>query len=179
MADTFLQDRHAGRCLENLRTLVGPIQLGYRIQGMAAHLLLAQGLEVVGVYSQGHPDIVAVGSQGTLRFEIEANTSGIGSHQLTAQDLVSLKPQAPGDRGFLGVAICGPYPRWLIVDQARLAARTSPAPLPVLDALSEQGLSTTWTCLFSRLICKHCEHLQDYSFDLLAEWARTGRGLRF
>jgi len=179
MDDAILEDRRTGRCLEDLLTQVGPIELGFRIQGLAAHLLMAQGLKIVGVYSQGHPDIVAVGDQGTMRFEIEANTSGVGSHQLTAADLGSLKPITPTDQGFFGVAICAHYPRWLIINQARLSARTGPAPLPVLEALSELDLSERWTRLFRQLITRHCEHLYAYSFELLSEWARSGRGLKF
>lgn len=179
MADELFQERVVGRCIEKLHTSCGPIELGYRIQGLAAHLLLAQGLKVVEVNPQGHPDIVAVGHKGVLRFEIEANTMGTGEHQLTEKDFASLKPQVPGDKGFFGVAICGPYPSWLIIDHARLVGRPTPAPLPVLRALSERELSAKWTALFNQLVCRHAEHIQDYSFALLREWALADRGLVF
>ena len=63
----------AGKCLEILKDAVGLSEFGYRIQGLAAHVLLRLGAKVLQINSQGHPDIIAEAERGLIRIEVEAD----------------------------------------------------------------------------------------------------------
>ena len=169
--------RQAGRLLEGLLAKVGPVEIGFRVQGMATHILLALGYQVTEVRSSGHPDIVAKGERGVVRVEIEADTRGIGLHLPEPDDLAALRARSPGDLGYFAIAICSPLPRWIVVDSYRLNGRKAKLPLPLLDALGNREQSEAWSGLFQRLIVEHGNRLGDFSFQRLAGLALEQRCL--
>ncbi len=168
----------AGKCLERLRDAIEPSELGFRIQGLAAHVLLRLGLRVVEVNSIGHPDIVAEAERGFVRVEVEADLHGWRARALTKEDLDAIAPRGSLDRGYFAVAICGPYPRWIVVDSVLLQRRRgTPASPAIFQALCDSEASALWTAEFISLLLSHCEHLVSFSFDFLVRRALEGRPL--
>jgi hypothetical protein len=168
----------AGRCLQTMREAVELSEFGFRIQGLAAHVLLRLGAQVLEVNSQGHPDIVAETERGSIRVEVEADIHGSRPRLLTIEDLDGIAPQKTIDKGYFALALCGPYPQWLLVEHSRLLRRHgTPASPAILKALSDAEASEQWTSEFIKLLLTHCQHLPVYSFDLLARRALEGRPL--
>ena len=168
----------AGKCLETLRGAVGLSEFGYRIQGLAAHVLLRIGARVLEVNSQGHPDIIAETDKGLIRIEVEADIHGSRARALTEEVLDGMEPRSAADKGYFALALCGPYPRWLLVDYSPLRRRHgTPASPAILQALSDAEDSERWTAEFITLLVTHCRHLPAFSFDFLARRALEGRAL--
>jgi hypothetical protein len=163
--------RQAGRVLESLLAQVGPVEMGFRVQGLAAHMLLALGYRISEVNSSGHPDVVAQGTRGVVRVEVEADTRGIGVHLPKPEDLTALSPQTPGDRGYFAIAVCSPLPIWIVVESYKLVDRRFKLALPLLEALSDQVESETWSGLFEELVVQYGSRLGDFSFQWLARQA--------
>ena len=80
----------ATECIEQMRLSVEPPEFGYKIQALAAHVLLRLDCQVQEINQYGHPDIVATRDAEELRFEIEAEVGGPRLRQLTNQDFASL-----------------------------------------------------------------------------------------
>lgn len=169
--------RKAGRLLEQLLAEVGPVEMGFRIQGLAAHVMLALGYRIIKIKSSGHPDVVAEKEQGIVRVEVEANTRGIGLHLPEPTDLIALDSKEPGDEGYFAVAICTPFPKWIVVDSYRLTNRKTKLALPWLEAISNKGHSQDWSQAFIRILEQHSDHLVDFSFEWLAKQALEQRCL--
>jgi hypothetical protein len=169
----------AGKCLETLRGAVKPSEFGFRIQGLAAHILLRLGARVLQINTQGHPDIVAEIERGLMRIEVEADIHGsCAARLLTEEDLDAIAPRRITDRGYFALALCGPYPRWLLIEYSRLRRRRqTPASPAILQALSDVEASERWTAEFIALLLTHCRHLPAYSFDFLARQALEGKSL--
>ena len=49
----------ASDCIENLRLSISPVEFGYKVQALAAHVLLRLDYRVEEINRSGHPDIVA------------------------------------------------------------------------------------------------------------------------
>ena len=169
--------RQVGRILEKLLADVGPIEMGFRVQGLAAHIVLALGYRVTEVKSSGHPDLTAQGELGIVRVEVEADTMGIGIHLPGSDDLAALRARSSYDQGYFAVAICSPLPRWIVVDSYRLEDRKAKLTLPLLDALCNREQSEEWSGLFEQLVLVHAHHVGDFSFEWLAEQALEQRCL--
>lgn len=168
----------AGKCLKALRGAVELSEFGFRIQGLAAHVLSRLGARVLEVNSQGHPDIVAETDRGLMRIEVEADMQGSRARALTEEDLDGIAPRSPTDKGYFALALCGPYPRWLLIDYSRLRRRYgTPASPAILQALSDAEVSKRWTAEFTTLLITHCGHLPAFSFDFLTRRALEGRPL--
>ena len=63
-------------CLMRLRSEASTVEFGYKIQALAAHVLLGLNHRVVEVNHKGHPDIVGVKDGQEFRFEVEAEIIG-------------------------------------------------------------------------------------------------------
>ena len=168
----------AGKCLQTVRDAVELSEFGFRIQGLAAHVLLRLGARVLKINSQGHPDIVADTERGFIRIEVEADIHGSRPRVLTEEDLDGIAPREATDKGYFALALCGPYPRWLLVDHSRLRRRRgTPASPAILQGLSDTEASERWTTEFITLLLTHCPHLRAYSFSFLVRRALEGRPL--
>lgn len=166
---------HASDCIESLRLSVSPSEFGYKVQALAAHVLLRLGYRVEAINRTGHPDIVAIGGTDELLFEIEAEVLGPRPRQLTDEDLASLI-DSPGVEGYFGLAISFPTPRWVLVPASRLIGR-KPSHNVLLEALSDKGFSDAWTTEYVSLLNSECRRIVRASFSYLCDRALEGRSL--
>lgn len=165
----------ASKCIENLRLSVFPAEFGYKLQAVAAHVLLRLNCQVKEVNQFGHPDIVAARGTEELRFEIEAEVSGPRPRQLTDEDFASLIDSS-GAVGYFALAIRFPTPRWIVVPAERLKDR-KPSSNVLLEALSDRNFSDAWTSEYLNLLNDACRRIQRAFFATLCERALAGRGL--
>ena len=100
----------ATECIEQMRLSVEPSEFGYKVQALAAHVLLRLDCQVQEINQYGHPDITATRGMEELRFEIEAEVSGPRPRQLTNEDFASLIDSS-GAVGYFALAISFPSPR--------------------------------------------------------------------
>lgn len=162
-------------CLERLRAKTSSVEFGYRIQALAAHVLLGLDHRVLKVNRRGHPDIVSVKDGQEFRFEIEAEVVGTKKRMLTPPDFEGLT--GTGVAGYFALAVSFPRPYWLLVPSWRLARRDSPAGNALLEALSDEAFSSDWTREYLSLIDRSCREVLDRSFDQLVRRAIAGRAL--
>jgi hypothetical protein len=169
-----LEALEAANCLENLRLSVSPAEFGYKVQALAAHVLLRLNFEVEKVNRLGHPDIVAIRGMDKFHFEIEAEVAAPRLRQLTEEDFSSLT-ELQGGVGYFALAISFPTPRWIVVQADRLKHR-KPSSNVLLEALSDIEFSNAWTSAYVELLRKECRRISRVSFRDLCERATLGRG---
>lgn len=121
-------------CLERLRLRTNAREFGYKIQALAAHVLVGLTHRVLKVNRTGHPDIVSIIDGQEFRFEVEAEVVGSRKRMLTASDFAGLIGE--GSRGYFALSVSFPQPYWVLVPAQRLARRGSPSGNAVLEALS-------------------------------------------
>lgn len=168
----------AGKCLERLRDALGLSEFGFRIQGLAAHVVLRLGARVLQINSQGHPDIVAETERGFVRIEVEADIYAHRARVLSQGDLDGIAPRSTTDKGYFALAMCGPYPSWLLVDYPQLRRRHKTPALPaILRTLADAETSKHWTDEFKRLLVIRCHRLPVFSYDFLVRRALEGKPL--
>ena len=167
--------RQAADCIENLHLSVSPSEFGYRVQALAAHVLLRLNFRIEEINPSGHPDIVATRGMDELYFEIEAEVAGPRPRKLTEEDFDALT-ELPGGVGYFALAISFPTPRWVVVPAERLKNRR-PSSNVLLEALSDADSSTAWTHAYIDLLKRECRRITRTSFRELSERALTGRGL--
>lgn len=171
------KERRAGECFRDLLRRTGPIEFGYRVQGLAAHVLLRLGVEVLDVKASGHPDITAQDTLGILRIEVEADTGSLRERQLTRADFGGLAPQRPGDRGYFALLLTGPRIRWIVTAHQVLAGRHKPLEIATLTSLADRQLSSDWTEAMVLIGEKHFDSMWFYSFNSLRKRAIEGYAL--
>ena len=169
------QSAVAADCLRRLRARTSAGEFGYKIQALAAHVLLGLNHRVTAVNPTGHPDVVTVKGGQEFRFEVEAEVSGVKRTMLTSSDFAGLL--APGVVGFFALAVSFPRPFWVLVPAQKLARRDRKAGHALLKALSDKAFSTDWTHEYVSLIGRSCRDVLDRSFDQLVERAKDGRAL--
>ena len=165
----------ASDCIENLRLSISPVEFGYKVQALAAHVLLRLDYRVEEINRSGHPDIVATRGMEEHRFEVEAEVIGSRPRQLTADDFASLI-KVSGTVGYFALAISFPTPRWILVPAERLVGR-KPSFNVLLEALSDRDLSDAWTYEYINLLNEECSRVRRTSFGTLRTRALAGRGL--
>lgn len=165
----------AVECLRRLRAKTSAGEFGYRIQALAAHVLLALNHRIEAVNHRGHPDLVSFKDAQEFRFEIEAEVSGVKRRMLTSSDFSAL--MRPGVVGFFALAVSFPQPHWILVPARRLARRSRPAGHAVLEALSDKAFSADWTHQYLSIIGRSCREVLDRSFHQLSQRATDGRAL--
>ena len=165
----------AAECLRGLRSRTSVGEFGYKIQALAAHVLLGLNHRVTAVNATGHPDVVTVKGGQEFRFEVEAEVIGVKRTMLTSSDFAGLL--SPGVVGFFALAVSFPRPFWVLVPAQSLARRDRPAGHALLKALSDRAFSTDWTHEYVSLIGRSCRDVLDRSFDQLVQRAKDGRAL--
>lgn len=158
-----------------MRSRTSVQEFGYKIQALAAHVLLGLNHRVRAVNPTGHPDVVSVRGAKEFRFEVEAEVIGVKRTLLTSSDFAGLL--SPGVCGFFALAVSFPRPFWVLVPAQSLARRDRPAGHALLKALSDKELSTAWTDEYVSLIGRSCRDVLDRSFDQLVQRAIDGRAL--
>ena len=165
----------ASDCIENLRLSVSSVEFGYKVQALAAHVLLRLNCRIEEINASGHPDIIATRGMDELRFEIEAEVTGSRPRQLTQDDFSSLF-ELPSAVGYFALAVSFPTPRWIVVPADRLKHR-KPSSNVLLEALSDKDFSDAWTSEYVNLLNEECGRVRRYSFRELCARALAGRGL--
>lgn len=165
----------ATRCVDDLHLIASPAEFGYKVQALAAHVLLRLGFRIEQVNQSGHPDIVATRGMGKLHFEVEAEVAGPRLRQLTDGDYSALTGLS-GGVGYFALAISSPTPRWVVVPAERLKGRR-PSSNVLLEALSDADFSHAWTHAYVDLLKQECRRISRSSFRQLRERALSGRGL--
>ena len=166
----------ASECIERIRSGISPAKFGYKIQALAAHVLLRLSYRVDEVNHSGHPDIVATKDGREFRFEVEAEVTGPQPRRLTEADLDSLT-KAPDVVGYYALAISFPTPYWVLVSASRLVNRNFPSSNMLLEALSDKAYSAEWTYEYVRLLHSACRQIKLASFSDLSQMALAGHGL--
>ena len=165
----------ATECIEQMRLSIEPSEFGYKVQALAAHVLLRLDCKVQEINQYGHPDIVATRGMEELRFEIESEVGGPRPRQLTNKDFASLIDSS-GAVGYFALAISFPTPRWIVVPAVRLKDRR-PSSNVLLESLSDRSYSEAWTSEYLSLLSDECRRIQRSSFAMLRERALSGRSL--
>ena len=163
-------------CIERVRSDISAVEFGYKIQAVAAHVLLRLGYRIEAVNRAGHPDIVAIRGGREFRFEVEAEAFDPRPRQLTAADLASLT-EAPNVVGYYALAISCPKPYWVLVPASILACRTRPSANMLLEALSDKEYSAEWTREYVGLLQDACRQISLASFSDLCRMALRGQRL--
>ena len=169
-------DFAATECIERIRSSISPTEFGYKIQALAAHILLRLGYRIDAINQSGHPDIAAFRNGREFRFEVEAEVTGPRLRQLTQADLISLTEHS-NVAGYYALAISFPAPRWVLVPALKLTSRTLPSPNILLEALSDKEYSEEWTREHNRLLRDACRQIRLASFNDLSQMALSEHGL--
>ena len=163
-------------CLRRMRSESSRGEFGYKIQALAAHVLVGLKHRILQVNHTGHPDIVSVKDGQEFRFEVEAEVVGAGKRMLGTADFEGLLGSA-GVEAYFALAVSFPRPYWLVVPARRLVGRSAPAGNALLRALSDEMLSSEWTREYLSLIRRSCREMLDRSFNQLVRRATNGAGL--
>lgn len=166
----------ASECIERIRSSVSAVEFGYKIQAVAAHILLRLGYRIEAVNRAGHPDIVAIRGGREFRFEVEAEAFGPRPRQLTDADFASLI-ETPNIVGYYALTISFPKPHWVLVPASKLVRRTRPSSNRLLKALSDKEYSAEWTREYVGLLQDACRQIRLASFSNLCKMARRGQRL--
>ena len=169
------RERLASDCIERLRLGTSSQQFGFKIQALAAHVLLRLGFRINAVNSSGHPDIVAIKDGSEFRFEVEAEVEDPRRRMLTEKDMASLLGRSDVS-GYYALAISFPDPRWVLVAANKLVGRR-PVPNMLLEALSDSDFSSMWTLEYINILSSSCSEIGRMSFHRLSERALRGRSL--
>ena len=159
-----------------MRSESSATKFGFKMQAIAAHILLRLNHHVVQVNHTGHPDIVSVRDGIEYRFEVEAEVHGPRKRALTPADVAGLMG-GHGAVGYFALAVSFPKPYWVLVPITALDRRTTASGNALLGALSDKDLSKAWTQVHHRLLEDSCEAIRRRSFEDLVQLALTGRPL--
>ena len=153
--------------------MVSPGEFGFRVQGLAAHVLIGLGYRIHAVKESRHPDILASRNGQEFRFEVEAEVGRPRPRQLTDADFNSLVG-IPGSIGYYALAIRFPAPYWVLVPARKMIGRP-PMPNILLEALSDEEYSAEWTREYVKLLEGGCPRIRLAKFDDLKHMALNGR----
>lgn len=167
----------AAASMASLLKQVGVAEYGYRLQGLAAHVLLRLGWVVTEINAIGHPDISASRAGRAIRLEVECDTGGHACRQPALADLEGLRPLAPGDSGYFAFFSLGPRVRWLLVPVELLERRRNPIPIATIAALAELSISLDWTRTMVSLLMERHRNVWSYSYRSLRRRALGGDSL--
>lgn len=171
-----LDGQCARECIDRIRSGVSPAEFGYKVQALAAHVLLRLGHRIDAVNQSGHPDIIANRGGREFRFEVEAEVGRPRPRKLTDADFASLIGDGSAI-GYYALAIAFPSPRWVLVPAVDLVGRTYASPNMLLEAISDKDYSFEWTREYNLLLCQSCRQIRIASFSALSEMAKSGRRL--
>lgn len=150
---------------------------GYKMQALAAHVLLRLDYRIIEVKRAGHPDIVSVKDGREFRFEIEAEVAGPRARRLTSADFGALINNNSNAVGYFALAVSFPMPYWVLVPASKLIRRNLPSGNALLEALSNREYSEAWTQEYTALLQGSCREIRQASFKSLVQMALAGRRL--
>ena len=176
MSTNSVADQRAKDCIDRLLSESTDVEFGYKMQALAAHVLLRLGYRIKEVNQFGHPDITAFRDGSEYRFEIEAQVGNPRPRQLEAADIESLT-EVPDDFGYYALAISFPKPYWVVVPVHKLADRKRPSSNVLLESLSDKNFSAEWNAEYQDMLSASCRRIEIASFTRLSELAVSGSGL--
>ena len=163
----------AGDCLARMRSESSAAMFGFKMQAVAAHILLRLNHRVVQVNRTGHPDIVSSRDGVEYRFEVEAEVWVQRKRLLTAADFAGLVG-GQGVVGYFALAVSFPKAYWVLVPTAALDRRRTASGNALLEALSDKELSKAWTQAHFALLEESGRVIRKRPFEHLAQLALTG-----
>ncbi len=166
---------NARACLDRLLLESDDKAFGFKMQAVAAHILLRLGHTVLEVKRVGHPDIITSKDGVEYRFEVEAEVRGHRKRKLEEADFVGLN--ATDAVGYFALAVSFPRPYWVVVPIPELIDRRARSGNATLEALRDTCLSDAWTQKHLDLLARSCEVIRERSFEQLARRAKEGRAL--
>ena len=156
----------ASECIDDIRSRISAVEFGYKVQAIAAHVLLRLGYRVNAINQRGHPDVVAFKGGHEFRFEIEAEAGRPRPRRLTEADFATLM-SVPDGFGYYALAVCIPAPKWILVRASKLVYRRYAVPNVLLEALSDMEYSEEWTSEYVSLLNESCDQIRKESFERL------------
>lgn len=165
----------ARACLDRLLLESDDKAFGFKMQAVAAHILLRLGHTVLDVKRVGHPDIVTLKDGVEHRFEVEAEVRGHRKRMPEEADFVGLT--ATDTVGYFALAVSFPRPYWVVVPIRELMSRGAQSGNATLEALRDRCLSDLWTESHLDLLARSCRVVRERSFEQLARRAKEGRAL--
>lgn len=168
--------QRAKDCIDQLLAESSAVEFGYKVQALAAHVLLRLGYRVEEVKQSGHPDITAFRDGREYRFEVEAQVGDPHKRRLEDADIESLTG-VPDGFGFYALAISFPNPYWVVVPVSNLAGRKHRSSNVLLEALSDKHFSAEWTAQYRDMLSASYHEITIVPFSWLSELAVSGRGL--
>ena len=106
--------------LDQLRQQCGDSDFGYRMQALFGHVLIRLGFVVTEINAQGHPDVLAINGDRTLRVQVKTIKHGTAAtlFELTGADCDGIAGSS--SEGVLAVLDCAEPVRWVIVARERV-----------------------------------------------------------
>lgn len=156
----------ASDCIDDIRLRISAVEFGYKVQALAAHVLLRLGYRIEAINQRGHPDVVAFKDGQQFRFEIEAEVGQPRRRRLTDADFATLMG-VPDGFGYYALAVSSPIPKWILVRASRLAYRKYAVSNVLLEALSDMAYSEEWTSEYVSLLSESCDQIRRASFESL------------
>lgn len=166
----------SSECIERIRSGISSAEFGYKMQALAAHVLLRCGYRITAVNRSGHPDIISILNGKEFRFEVEAQAGGPRHRKLTVADFDSLVG-GPNLTGYYALAVSFPTPYWVLVPASKLVDRKLPSSNALLEALSDKEYSEEWTREYIWLLQNACRQIRLASFHQLSQMALEGHRL--
>ena len=162
-------------CINSIRNSISATEFGYKIQALAAHVLLRLGCEITAINQFGHPDIIAINDGKELHIEVEAEVGNPRLRQLTEADFQSLL-NIRNVTGYYALAISVPKPYWIVAPVKDIVGR-QPIPNILMEALSDAVFSEEWTREYVAMLRDKCQLIKMASFRTLSAMALAGRPL--
>ena len=159
--------------LRCLRTDVGDIEFGFRVQGLFAHVLQRIGATVIDVRNQGHPDIIMMLGGKLARVEVEIASIRGEYHTIKTDDVEGVAPTGTGEQGYLAVLDIAEPVRWAPIEYSRLCHRVGRQRLATLHALAHRELARDCNDAFGQMIIAHARQLPALTYHLLRQRVLT------
>lgn len=158
--------------LKELRENEEPARFGYRLQGLFVHTLLRLGAGHIKNNPRGHPDVVCRYGGVDVMFEVELLSP---PQFIDPENVLAIKPDHPGIKGFLALFQLVYPPRWIIVEHGELKRLAGThAKTSRLLARRDRILSEDVSVEFISLVVHNEHRLANLNFRLLNNWAMRG-----
>lgn len=105
--------------LDRLREQCGDSGFGYRMQALFAHVLIRLGFVVTEINTKGHPDVLAVNGDRTLRVQVKTVKHGSSANLFELAEADCHGIGGSTSEGVLALLDCAEPVRWVIVAHER------------------------------------------------------------
>lgn len=161
--------------LDRLRQQCGDSDFGYRMQALFGHVLVRLGFVVTEINAQGHPDVLAVHGDRTLRVQVKTVKHGSAAtlFELAEADCDGISGSS--SEGVLALLDCAEPVRWVIVAYERARSLVGrPLHLATLRGNEHQQLSEECSDEFVALVVRSRSQLPLVPYQVLRDRALQG-----